>query len=93
MLHCGRQAFRSGSSAGRKKQLSPSQGQAMASYRFRYANLSGGVIRTTAMQCQTDAEAIQKAQGIMQEPYTRLEIFEDDRTVYSHTHQESFALS
>ena len=55
----------------------------MANYQFRYVNFSGGVIRTTVMQCASDAEAIHKARHIMKDQYARLEIFEDERAVYS----------
>lgn len=55
----------------------------MANYRFRYADQSGGIIRTTVMQCAADAEAIRKARDPMKDRYVRLEIFEDERSVFS----------
>lgn len=55
----------------------------MTSYRFRYANRSGTAIRTTIMQCETDAEAIRKACDTMQDRYALLEIFDGERLVYS----------
>jgi hypothetical protein len=54
----------------------------MNNYEFRYANLSGGAIRTSVMQCATDDEAICKARDTMQDRYVTLEIFEGDRTVF-----------
>jgi hypothetical protein len=55
----------------------------MANYQFRYVSLSGSVIRTTIMQCEADADAIHKARHTMKDQYARLEIFEDERPVYS----------
>ena len=64
----------------------------MANYQFRYVNLSGGVVRTTIMQCAADAEAIQNARHIMKDQYARLEIFEDERVVYSQEPEASHDL-
>ena len=55
----------------------------MAVYCFRYADQFGAALRTTVMQCTADADAIAKARDIMPEPYARLEIYEEDRAVYS----------
>ncbi len=55
----------------------------MTDYEFRYTNLTGGVIRTTIMQCEADAEAILKARDTMKDRYAALEIFEGERPVYS----------
>ena len=55
----------------------------MANYEFRYANLSGGAIRTTVMQCAADDEAIRKARETMQDRYATLEIFDGERPVFS----------
>lgn len=54
----------------------------MASYHFRYANSAGIAVRTTIMQCETDAEAIGKACDTMQDRYATLEVFEGDRPVF-----------
>lgn len=56
----------------------------MASYEFRYANLSGDAIRTTVMQCGADDEAIRQARATMKDRYATLEIFEGDRLVFSN---------
>ena len=61
----------------------------MASYEFRYANLSGGVIRTTVMQCESDDEAIHKACDTMKDRYATLEIVEGDRPVFSSAFENS----
>ena len=55
----------------------------MATYQFRYANLSGEAIRTTFMECAADGEAICKARETMKNRFATLEIFEGDRPVLS----------
>jgi hypothetical protein len=59
------------------------RGESMATYQFRYANLSGDAIRTTFMQCAADGEAIRKARETMKNRFATLEIFDGDRPVLS----------
>ena len=54
----------------------------MIDYRFTYSDASGGIVRWTSMQCLSDAEAIAKALGTMQDKYAALEIFAGERAVY-----------
>jgi len=54
----------------------------MTSYHFRYTNMFGGTIRSTSMQCASDAEAIARAVDTMRDAYFTLEITEGDRVVH-----------
>jgi hypothetical protein len=53
----------------------------MASYTFRYLDESGGMIRLTAMQCTSDEDAVLQACKTMREPFSRLEIWQDDTLI------------
>jgi hypothetical protein len=55
---------------------------AMTSYHFRYTNMFGGTIRSTSMQCASDAEAMARAVETMQDEYFTLEITEGERVVH-----------
>jgi hypothetical protein len=62
----------------------------MFNYQFRYANLSGVVVRTTIMQCAADSEAIRNARHSMKDQYAKLEIFENERPVYYQESEANF---
>ncbi len=51
----------------------------MAIYEFRYASMTGRVVRTTMMQCEADGVAVSQARDTMKDRYETLEIFEGER--------------
>ncbi len=51
----------------------------MAIYEFRYASMTGRVVRTTMMQCEADGVAVSQARDTMKDRYATLEVFEGDR--------------
>ena len=55
----------------------------MASYRFRYTNAAGAVVRASFVQCHSDNQAIARARDTMQDTYAALEICEGERTVFN----------
>jgi hypothetical protein len=55
----------------------------MATYEFRYASISGSVVRSTFMQCEADSIAIGQARDSMKDPYATLEIFDGDRPLFT----------
>lgn len=55
----------------------------MTTYTFLYTDLSGEVVRWTAMQCDSDAEALHKARDTMQDKYEVLKVFHGERLVHS----------
>ena len=52
-------------------------------YQFRYADETGGLIRSTFMQCPEDTIAVERARSIMQDRYASLEIFDGERVVHT----------
>jgi hypothetical protein len=54
----------------------------VASYSFTYTDALGGLIRLSAMQCESDAEAISAAHVTMRDDYAELEILSGARLVY-----------
>lgn len=56
----------------------------MVTYHFLYTNESGGMIRLAAMQCGSDAHALDRARETMNDSYTGLRIVAGERAVYSN---------
>jgi len=54
----------------------------MAAYTFRYLDASGGMIRLAVMQCASDEDAVLQACKTMSEPFSRLEIWQDDTPIF-----------
>jgi hypothetical protein len=54
----------------------------MAAYTFRYLDASGGMIRLAVMQCASDDDAVLQACETMSEPFSRLEVWQDDTPIF-----------
>lgn len=54
----------------------------MAAYTFRYLDASGGMIRLAVIQCASDEDALLQACKTMSEPFSRLEVWQDDMPIY-----------
>jgi len=57
----------------------------MASYHFTYFNAGGGVVRVTAIQCESDDEAIGKARDTMMDRYAVMKIMAGEREIQFKT--------
>lgn len=54
----------------------------MTDYRFTYTDASGAIVRQTAMQCESDAEAVRRARETMRDKYAVLEILAGERIIH-----------
>lgn len=55
----------------------------MTAYQFCYLNEARGLVRSTAMQCESDGYAIRKAFKVMHaDHYSCVEIFDAERFVF-----------